>query len=146
MFIRYLKCLFLFTTLLFILIFYVSKDLKHLDQLHKNMGERPAGQDHSTFPKTVVGMKDNRSGLPRSAECNQLFTVINHPPELLRLTAEEERTRSMMLPDITEPEAVALASENRFWPDSEKDGAAVDTHHRTLSQLSLVIFERVYTF
>nr|EKW5935529.1 SdiA-regulated domain-containing protein [Citrobacter farmeri] len=114
---------------IFVVLFYIREDICYLFRLYERYNDTPSLLNLRAYVadiegKEVKGVKDNLSGLTWSDKHRLLFAVVNNPPEVVWLTPDGERTGSLPIPEITDPEAVEWMGDNLFWVGSEKEGSA----------------------
>lgn len=125
--ILYLRRLTIFTLLITLIIFYIREDIRYLYRLYERYNDTPSALNLRAYRadiegKEVKGVKDNLSGLTWSDKHRLLFAVVNNPPEVVWLTSDGERTGSVPIPEISDPEAVEWIGDNLFRVGSEKEG------------------------
>ncbi|ECB6368198.1 Putative inner membrane protein [Salmonella enterica] len=129
MIIIYFKRALIFIVFILAYLFYIREDIHYLYRLYERYNDTPSPLNLRAYVadiegKEVKGVKDNLSGLTWSDKHKLLFAVVNNPPEVVWMTPEGERTGSLLIPEITDPEAVEWMEDNLFRVGSEKEGSA----------------------
>lgn len=150
----YLRRAIIFGVVIFAVLFYIKEDIRYLYRLYERYNDKPSALNLRAYVadiegKEVKGVKDNLSGLTWSDKHRLLFAVVNKPPEVVWLTSDGERTGSLPIPEITDPEAVEWMGDNLFRVGSEKDGSAwlvnidiLKGNHQLLSNIPLEGYTR----